>query len=198
MPDIIPLSVAGTPYSDPSDQELMERIATGDARALEQLLERYWHGLVRYGTAILRDVDAAEDVVQDTFVRVWERGSDWRPGGSVRSFLYGITRNLALNERRRRRVRLGWLERMRGHERPESPPPSRVLEVDDCQRAVEHAIDQLPERRREVFILAWFHQLSHRQIAEVLGISPNTVSNQVSAANAELRRRLAGWWHERS
>lgn len=198
MSDIIPLKVGYSAAPMASDLELMQRISTGDPSALEQLLRRYWHPLVRYGASLLRSVDAAEDIVQETFVRVWERRSDWRPGGSVPAFLYQITRNLALNERRRRRVRVRWLERVRGEDRAPSPPPTELLEVEERRELVQQAIQALPERRREVFILAWFHRLSYHQIAEILGVSRNTVSNHMTAANADLRRRLGAVWKDNS
>lgn len=196
MSDVIPLNVAGTYGAEASDAELMERIACGEAAALEQFLRRYWHPLMRYATGLLPGVDAAEDVVQETFVRVWERRSDWHPGGSVRTLLYQITRNLASNERRRGRIRLQWLERTRGQAPQQSPSPTRLLEVEERRELVDRAIQALPERRREVFILAWFHRLSYREIAELLSVSPNTVSNHMTAAHADLRRRLAALWND--
>lgn len=196
MPDIIPLKAAGPSGRQASDSELMERIAAGEPSAVEQLLQRYWRPLVGYGATLLPSVDAAEDVVQEVFVRVWKRRAGWEAGGSVSAFLYRVTRNLALNERRRHRVRLRWRQRVGGLDREQVPPPTRLLELDERRKLVEQAIQAMPARRREVFRLGWFHQLSYEQIAHILGISPNTVSNHMTAAHADLRRRLAPVWND--
>lgn len=85
-----------------SDHTLMSRIRSGDRRAYEWLLERYWVGLVAFATGIVEREDDAKDVVQDVFVRLWRFRSEWSPTGSVSGYLYRITRNLALNASRTR------------------------------------------------------------------------------------------------
>lgn len=170
--------------------ELMERVRADDVCALDALISVYWRPLVVYACEIVGSRDAAEDVVQDVFVRVWARRSEWRPRGSVRSFLYRMTRNRALNERRARRVRELWAARERAWDPVAPATPLRLLETREVGEQVRRAIAALPARQREIVTLARFHGLSHAQIAEVLGISQNTVANHIRAAFASLRDAL--------
>ncbi|MBI4421633.1 MAG: sigma-70 family RNA polymerase sigma factor [Gemmatimonadetes bacterium] len=120
-------------------------------------------------------------------IRVWDLRREWRPRGSLQAYLYRIARNLALNERRRLRVRA------RGTPAASSggtSDPIERLERLELARTVERAIVSLPERRRQVFLLARFHDLTYAEIAESLDLSPQTVANQMSAALAQLRRLL--------
>lgn len=170
--------------------ELMERVRADDVSALDALMSLYWRPLIVYALEIVGSMDAAEDVVQDVFVQVWSRRSEWRPRGSVRSFLYRIARNRALNERRARRVRELWAARVRAQDVAAPATPLRLVETREVSERVRRAIAALPARQREIVTLARFHGLSHAQIAEVLGISPHTVANHIRAAFAALRDAL--------
>lgn len=173
---------------------LPDDVRTGTASTLDELLKLHWHPLVSYASHLLDSADAAEDVVQETFLRLWERRTEWSHTDSV-SFLYRITRNLALNEQRRRKVRARWLLTGEPLRRP-GPTPLESAQESELRGAVEHALHALPPRRREAFVLARFHGLSYRQIAKVMGTSPQTTANQISAALVDLRRALEPFLEE--
>lgn len=168
----------------------MERMREGDPSALGEVLERYWRPLVAYATRLLPDRDAAEDIVQETMLRLWERRTEWEPSGRLRALLYMITRNLAINEQQRIEVRRNWAK-LAGRGPGQSPPtPMELAERAELRDLLKRVIDELPPRRREIFILARYHGHSYREIAEVMNISPQTVANQMSAALDTLRTRL--------
>ena len=168
----------------------MERIHSGDPSALELVLERYWSPLVSYADRLLSDRDAAEDVVQETMLRLWNLRTEWTPSQQLQGFLYRIARNLALNEKSKKEVRRDWVRRSDGETRPRPPTPLELTERAELREVLDEAVEALPARRREVFILARYHGHSYRQIAEIMDISPQTVANQMSAALDELRDRL--------
>lgn len=171
-------------------RQLLHRIRLGDASALDGLLAVYWKPLVRYAYALLGSKDDAEDVVQDVFVELWNRRLNWRDIESIRPYLYRSTRNRALNERRRRKVRIAWFGANR-HEQRHPPTPAETLQTQELQRAVEAALASLSPRRREVFLLYTGHSLSYHEIGAIMGISYQTVANHMSAALRDLRRALA-------
>jgi RNA polymerase sigma-19 factor, ECF subfamily len=174
-----------------SGRELIWELCAGDTGALEKVLQRHWSNLVAYASSIVANRDAAEDVVQEAFVRLWERRLSWAPTAPVRPLLYRMTRNLALNERRRTDVRTRFAMRFGNPEDPlRADGPGYHLESIELRMAVTQAMNALPPRRREVFILARFHDMSYREIADQLGISIQTVANQVSAAMSQLERAL--------
>lgn len=167
-----------------------------DAQALDALLRQFWHPLVAYVSRMLGDVEAAEDVVQHAFVRLWERGHAVPRGDDVRPFLYRVVRNLASNEWRRQRTQRSWIDDESMLPSP-AALPSRGVEEDELAAALAAAVEQLPARRREVFVLSRYHALSNAQIAEVLSIAPQTVANQLVSALRELRVMLGPHLDER-
>jgi RNA polymerase sigma-70 factor, ECF subfamily len=181
------------PVEEDSDESLMRRIRDGDREGYRILLCRYWVSLVSYATGIVGTQDAAEDVVQDAFIRVWIRRADWTPRGAVAAYLYRITRNLALNAFRDnasdfRRRSLG-NKQFSTSTTPNDP--EQDYSAGALRQEIEAAIAALPERRREVFMLSRFHGLSYREIGETMGIAAQTVANQMGAALAELREKLS-------
>lgn len=171
-------------------RSLMERVHAGDPCALDEILQRYWWPLVSYATRLLSDRDAAEDVVQEAMLRLWERRREWTPTQRLQGFLYRITRNLALNEHEKKEVRRAWAESPRGEPPRPVPTPLELTERAELRRLLDRLVDKLPPKRREVFILARYHAHAYREIAEIMDISPQTVANQMSAALDELREAL--------
>lgn len=175
-----------------SDDELMCGVKEGDHDAFRALLDRYWTALHVFATSIVGTSALAEDLVQEGFTRVWQHRTQWNSDGSARGYLYRIVRNLALNQRRRHKVEAHWHETVRGGgEVPPAPPtPEEIALGEDLRREVDAAIESLPTRRRQVFILSRFHGLSHQEISVTMGIAPQTVSNQMKMALDHLRDRL--------
>jgi RNA polymerase sigma-70 factor, ECF subfamily len=174
-----------------ADEGLMERIRAGDATALDALLKRYWDVVVAYARQILGDPAAAADTAQQAFIKLWQRREQWTPTGSVAAYIFRIARNAALNERRARRVRVVSSENPRNNATLATPwTPLQTLEEKELRAGLEAALRLLPERRKEVFMLARFQRLTYDEIAALMGISPQTVANQMSAALADLRRHL--------
>lgn len=175
-----------------SDPELMLHIRDGDTSALETLIDRYWKPLIRYAARLVDSLDAAEDVVQEAFVAVWNQRASWTPVGTPQAFLYGVVRNGALQQRRKRELRDRKAPELARLRQP-TPTPFDVTTHEELDRALQSAIRSLPPRRREAFVLVRFHQLSLGEVAEVMGVSAQTVANHVSMAVAELRRVLQGF-----
>jgi RNA polymerase sigma-70 factor, ECF subfamily len=196
MPSSRPSELVEPAISDgggPTDRYLMERIRDGDRDSFGTLLARHWQPLVTYAAGLLDGLDDAEDVVQETFVRVWRYRATWEATGAVAGYLYRITRNLALNALRKRGARRS-REAHGGIELtlPGSPrSPVLEAESESLRREIDAALRCLSERRREAFILSRFHGLTHGEIAEAMGISVPTVANQITTALAQLRKALA-------
>ena len=170
----------------------MEEIRAGSRGAFRSLFNRYWAPLLKYATGIVGP-DAAEDAVQEAFVRIWKHRDVWTSRGSAGGYLYRITRNAALDARRRARNVPNAARDLPLHVLPASPPtPHDDFVSRRLQAEVAAAVGSLPERRREVFVLARVHGLSHAEIAESMEISAQTVANHMSAALQELREKLSG------
>lgn len=171
------------------DALLAQAIAGGDATALEELISRYWVPLCSYASRILGDMPSAEDVVQKAFIAVWSDRAVWSPR-SIRAYLFRSVRNRAYDDLRSRQARFQ-RERTSSEDGGRLPlGPDAIMEEASLAEVVDAAIQELPERRREAFVLAYLKQMSYSEVAAVMGISTKTVGHHVSAALQELRQTL--------
>jgi RNA polymerase sigma-70 factor (ECF subfamily) len=167
----------------------VERLRAGEDEAFDGLVRELWTPAVRFVLRATKDVDAAEDVVQDAFVLLYEHREDLDPTRSVRAYLYQTIRNRMVDRVRRAAVRSQPFRL--DLPRPSAVTPLRGLEGREIREAVERAIETLPDRAREAFDLAYLQDLTYREVAEVMGISIKTVGHHISAALAQLRQALA-------
>jgi RNA polymerase sigma-70 factor (ECF subfamily) len=176
--------------TEESDRALMARLREGDALALHRLMHSYWKPLVARARAILADEDAAADAAQQTFIALWQRRAQWRETGSVSGLLFRMVRNVALNDRRTRRSRARSDAARIGSRAATPCTPLQALEERELRAALMRAIGRLPARRKQVYVLSRDHELSHQEISTLMGISPQTVANQMTLAMADLRLSL--------
>jgi RNA polymerase sigma factor (sigma-70 family) len=171
-----------------SDEEIVRGLHAGDTGTLDRLVVAYRGPLVRYADGILAGDGTAEDVVQETFFRLWARRQNLKPTGSMRAFLYTLTRNAAIDERRRT---ARWAEKAVGCADPTAPPsPLEHAAASELAATMAAAVSRLPPRRREIFVMVRVHGLTYQEVADGLGLAPQTVANQMSAAMASLRQAL--------
>lgn len=176
-----------------NEADLMKRVRAGDAAAFERVVDLYWRRALLYARYLVGDRDSACDFAQEAFARLWRIKDEWQPTGSVRVWLLRTIRNLVVSEQRRRTVRQRWaLSAVR--EEAYQRTPLQDAERAELRAAMQHAIEQLSPRRREVFVLFHLQNLSYREIADLMEIRPQTVGNYLQAAVAELRVALAAFY----
>jgi len=173
--------------ADQTDVRLRDRLLAGDDDALAEAYDR-WAALVHtLASRITTDHGAAQDVTQDVFVHLWEHPDRYDPRrGALRSWLCVLARARALDWVRRRGARA------RRH--AAAPVPA---EVDDGvvwqteTKVVREAVAALPDRQREVVLLAYYRARTYRQVARDLGIPEGTAKSRLKAALAEIADHLA-------
>lgn len=173
------------------DRETLGRIATGDPDALGQLYDRY--GRVAFGLAqaMLGDPEAAEEVVQDVFERVWREARSYRAErGSARTWLLAIARNASIDRYRRTAKRARERPLDDTTERPD-PEAEAVLERAVRSERVRAALATLPPEQRTVIALSFYGGFAQSEIATRLGIPLGTVKGRARLAMAKLRDALA-------
>ncbi|HWZ59069.1 MAG TPA: RNA polymerase sigma-70 factor [Gemmatimonadaceae bacterium] len=175
------------------------RIRAGDAAAFELLFRRYAEALYDFVHGYVGSRDVAEEVVQQLFVRVWERRHVWEVQDSVASYLYRAARNGAHNAVRDHhrahlfRAKLARTEEATPARTDDATASDRALLTSELATAVDRAVRRLPERCREVFRLNRYHHLTYPEVAQVLGLSVKTVEAHMARAFRELRSRLQDW-----
>lgn len=189
------LTLAAPPRSMDPDAQLSDwcrRIRSGDATAFEALFRALHPGLVRFAAGFAESAAAADDLVQEAFVRIWERRERLDPARSVRALLFQTVRNLGLNRSRDRATRQAKLDDL-GADRTAStalPLPDAHAEAADTGEKLRAWLGDLPDRQREALRLTRFEGLSHDEAAEVMGVSPRTVNNHLVRGLRTLRDRL--------
>ena len=165
----------------------VEFAVTGDAQAFERLYRRHvgrMHGLARW----LLGEDDVEDILQEIFIRVWEKLETFKGESAFSTWLHRLATNVILRRRTERRTRV---QRHSGSqaalERTSSSPVTPALKVD-----IETAVGRLPERARHVFVLHDMAGYRHAEIATTLGISAGTSRSQLHHARMALRAYFEG------
>lgn len=181
------------------ERALLARVREGDEAAFEALYRAYYRPLLRFAFPLTGSAAAAEEVVADVFVHLWERRTTLQVQHAVNTYLFTATRNRALNLLRHERVERRWRERMGGVDEEESidapaiPTPDAAIDEERIRDAVQRAIATLPEQRRLVVTLRWEQGMSYAEIAEVVGSSVVAVERQLSRALKALRVALPEW-----
>jgi RNA polymerase sigma-70 factor (ECF subfamily) len=173
------------------DEEiLIQRIAGGDTRAFGKLVGHYQQRLVRFAVRMLDDAEGAQDIAQETFLRLWR--SRCQVQGDLNSYLFRIARNLCLDYFRSHH-RTEILDETT--ELPSSSEGSLAASVQSTAMAelVRHSVQALPEPQRVVFVLSHYEEMSYREIALVLDCPIGTVASRKYQAVETLRRRLKPW-----
>jgi len=143
--------------------------------------------LRRYARALSSDRDFADDLVQDTLERAWNKFHLWRPGSDLRAWLFAIMHNVFVNQMRGRRMDLEQLT----DETPAVPvraTQSDGLELDDLR----NALSRLSVEHREILLLVAVEQMKYEEVSQTLGIPLGTVMSRLSRARERLRQHLEG------
>lgn len=172
-----------------TDDHLTIRINQGDARALSRLASRHIEKMKVCAVGILHDDAVAEAVAWETIEWVWENRERWHPQ-KVGAFLWKATKSRALNRLRKEKSERARTEKWAREERRRPRPPDRIVERWELRTRMERAINALPARQREAFVLTRIEGFSYSEAGEQMRVSRRTVEHQVEAATAKLRRLL--------
>jgi RNA polymerase sigma-70 factor, ECF subfamily len=196
-------ATAGEPDGADALVALVRRSQGKDPSAFTELIRRYERAALSIAYAALGDADRAGDVVQDAFVRAWERLGDLNEPARFGAWFCGIVRNLATDVRRRLRLAPRSetdviAASASGAESPGviiedrlAPDPLDELDRREQQRLVGAALDELDETTRTVLVLRYYDDQSSKEIGELLGLSPAAVDMRLSRARQQLRQKLA-------
>jgi len=183
------------PEKPPSDEELIRCFQQGKEEAFDELVQRFKGPLLNFIYRIIGDSNYAEDLLQETFVRLWLNRDSYREIARFSTWIYTVAGNLAKSELRRQRIRrwlpLGGNNEERGIELPDtSADPHRDLEQRNIQRRVDEEIRKLPKVFREVIILRDIQELSYEEVSSILKIPLGTVKSRVNRGRLRLQKRL--------
>ncbi len=166
------------------------RLRASDAHACTEVFDALHPSLLRYALRLTQDEDAAYDVVQEAFITLWERRHTLDPNRSLKALLYRIVHNRSLNHLRMKKHAATRTDALAQQPPASVPSPEETYETAHLSVLLRTWIDELAPRRREAFQLSRFEGLSHDEIAQVMNLTPRTVTNHIMLALQHLRNRL--------
>jgi len=172
-----------------SDTELMTALARDDLDALGELVRRHQAKAVALANRILQRQDLAEDIAQESFLRIWRNAKRYRGAARFTTWLYRIVSNLCMDQKRR--AKRAPAELPEESVDPIQAAPDAPVETAEIRERVRRAVAALPERQRTVLVLHRYEELSHAEIAEVTGWSASAVESLLVRAYAALRQALS-------
>lgn len=166
----------------------------------QTLFRKYYPSLIFYATRLVGEEDA-EDVVQDVFVELWRRQESIEIGDQIQAFLYRVVYTRALNVLKHRNVESGYCaameeinQRRAEFYQPDNNEVIRRIEDRELRKEIHDAINELPDKCKEVFKLSYLHDMKNKEIADALGVSLRTVEAHMYKALKFLRNRLNPLW----
>ena len=185
--------------SEKTDEELLAEFQQGDAGAFERLLRRHRGPLYTFFVRMLGDRARAEDLAQETFLRIVKGSASWEHRARFQTWLYTIARNLCVDASRRERFRRAEsLDAQEGEEGPlvdavasDGATPDRAAQSARLRPLLQRALLTLPAEQREVFVLREQAGLPFKEIAELVSANENTVKSRMRYALEGLRKSLA-------
>lgn len=183
--------------STASDLLLWQQIKNSSESGLRKLVEKYFNSLQNYGYKFVRDEDFVKDCVQEVFIEIWNRRERINTPDSVRAYLLSCVRKRVLRE--------GYRQRINRDDEPmdlendlsfvEFSPEWSVIEQEslaETTQRISDSLNQLPKRQREVIYLRYYQNLERDEIAEIMGVNPQSVSNLLQAAFKSFRENWVG------
>lgn len=172
------------------DNELILLLKQSDKDAFTALYKKYWSQVYNFSRLYLTGKDAAEEVVQEVFIKIWESRDFMRQEDNFKGLLFIITRNLIFNQHRKSLnedfYKMTVISAMES-----SYDIEEEIEAKNLSDYIDLLINELPPRRREIFNLSRKENKSYKEIAELLHISEKTVENQISEALKYLRKNIS-------
>lgn len=184
--------------SEMNDEELMAQFQAGTVAAYDILVDRYKDQLTNYIYRFVGDWEECEDLLQETFLRVYRNRHSYRPVAKFSTWLYTIAGNLARSEYRKRKRRNVYSIQSvnRDNEEYEIDIPDESFSPDEAaegaiqDKYIQEALMEIPEEFREVVVLRDIQQLSYDEIAQVTGLPMGTVKSRINRGRTKLQALL--------
>ena len=181
------------------EKDIIQSLQQSDEHTFELLFKMYFRKLCVYANNYLHNKEESENIVKDSFVKIWEKRAELSIDTSLAGYLYTTVRNHAINHLQRDRRKTSFLKNADKDFELEYEAflsciedyPAANLTLQDINERIRKVVDTLPPQCREVFVLSRFEMLSHEEISKRTGITVSTIKTQIVRALTKLRIELA-------
>lgn len=175
------------------EKKVFDKIKKDDIRSFEILFRKYYTVLCNYAYKILKDIDAAEEIIQDLFFNIWEKRHTLTIESSVKSYLYKSAYNRSVLLLRQKKVQNKYEKYVKEQGRPVEYDPSENIDVEELSRVIDKTLEELPERSRKIFSLSRFEGLKYHEIAKKLSLSVKTIESNMGKALKLFRKNIKAY-----
>lgn len=172
------------------EKELILQLQNNESKSFDILFEKYSGRLYRFSFSLLKNNEDAKEIVQETFFRVWEKRHKIDSAKSFKSFLFTISYHLIIDQLRLRLKDQEYRKYLKEYFNSEKNSGDSSPDFETLTRKVAQAVEELPNKRKQIYSLSRENGLSHKEIASQLNISVKTVENQINLALKHIRVRL--------
>ncbi|MCP4457889.1 MAG: RNA polymerase sigma-70 factor [Cytophagales bacterium] len=173
-----------------NEQILVSRLRNKDKEAFSLVFNEHFGVLTSYALRFLDDREDAEEIVQDVFVKFWDKCSELAPDSAIKSYLYRSVHNTCLNHIKHQKVKDAYKQHVMYHMENSSELSWESSDPEKMRKEILDEIDNLPPRCSEIFKMSRLDGLKYQEIADHLGISVKTVEVQMGKALRVLREKL--------
>ena len=178
------------------ESEVLQQIANGDECAFRLLFNEHWQNIYGVAYMLTKSAPIAEDMVQEIFMKLWIKREQLPGVENFRNYLFIVARNHIFNELKKRSTDILFTNHLLGYFHDIKETPEKKLLLKETEQIIDQVIERLPQQQKMIYRLSREEGLSRNEMAERLGIAPNTVRNHLAKAlemiRHELQRDLSG------
>ena len=179
-----------TGYRNKEDDVLIKRLLNDELEAFDVLFYKYKDKLFRFAFSLLKNEEDAREIVQEVFIRIWNKRMEIDSKKSFKSFLFKISYNLVVNMLKKRMKDEQFRNHLVAYFSSETYNLDEQLDYDILVKKVNKAVENLPSKRKQIYVLSREVGLTNQEIAQKLGITKKTVENQINLALKHIRNTL--------
>nr|WP_299381163.1 RNA polymerase sigma-70 factor [Allomuricauda sp.] len=174
-----------------NNPDLIHQLKKGNELAYANLVDAYHHKLCLYANSLMNDIPISEDIVQNVFIKVWERRDNLNSSLSIKSYLYKSVYNACINEYKKNQS-VTALEKKYIEELDRIVEDKDEATLEKLIGLVREAIQELPPKCKEIFLLSKKEGLTNIEISDYLNLSKNTIERQINIAFAKIKENVGG------
>jgi len=173
-----------------NEKTLVAKLKNDQADAFDLLFHKYSDKLFRFAFSLLKNEEDANEIVQETFFRIWEKRNNIDSSKSFKSFLFSVSYHLIIDQLRERLKDQEFRNSLQKHFSEQTNFQQNQIDYITLETEINTAVDELPEKRKQIYRLSRDKGFTHKEIAGQLGITPKTVENQINLALKHIKTRL--------
>ncbi len=171
------------------DSRLIALLREGDPLSFEILFQKYYVRFYNFVFNLTKNSQAAEDIIQNVFMKIWINRANLRPDQSIHNYIYVLSKREMLNHIRDRKAYVQ-VERLVMAEQPSEEVTDQSMSLKELDERIRRFIADMPEQRRKVFLLSRYRGLTNKEIAEMMGLSVRTVDRHINLALTSLKKEF--------